>query len=83
MRGANEKTEVGEVPRGLHINAGKEGARLLAAGITVRVSVAAFRVHIVIFLGSRFFRLAVVCGVADGTCGRCVVLWKKAALTAP
>lgn len=42
MWGANEKTEVGEVPRGLHINAGKEGARLLATGIMVKVSVAAF-----------------------------------------
>lgn len=55
MRGANAKTEVGEVPRGLHINAGKEGVRLLATGIMLEVSVAAFYVHVVIRLGSPFF----------------------------
>lgn len=45
MWSANEKTEVGEVPRGLHINAEKEGASLLATGIMVKVSVAAFYVQ--------------------------------------
>lgn len=42
----NEKTEVGEVPRGIHINAGKEGgARQLETGNKVKVSRISFHVQ--------------------------------------